>query len=124
MKYADIRTNLDVHPVNGDVLRLIDEDAITTEIKNLIFTDHYERFWNPTLGAGVPQTLFDNFGVDTEYNIKQRITETLNQYVTRAKLIDVKVVYDNQNGYRATIAYQPLNTLEPVTLNIILKRVR
>lgn len=124
MRYADISTNLTIHPVNGDLIRLIDEDAISTQIKNLIFTDHYERFWNPMLGAGVPQTLFDNFGADTEYIIKQRIRETITKNVTRAKLLDVILKYDGQNGYEATIVYQPLNQLQPVTLTVILKRIR
>lgn len=123
-RYKDIRTNLDVHPVNGDLMVLHDEAAISTQIKNLVFTDFYERPWDPQLGAGVPQTLFDNFGPDSEYLIKTRITETINKYVNRARLVDVLVVYDNLNGYNCTIVYQPVNVLEPVTLRVILTRTR
>lgn len=124
MKYADIRTNLNVHPISGDLLRFIDEDAISSQIKNLIFIDTYEIFWNPTVGAGLPQTLFDNFGYDSEQRIKTRISETINKYVNRAKLIDVIVKYDGNNGYAVTIVYRPLNQIDPITLQVILTRTR
>lgn len=124
VKYSDFRTNFDVHPVTGDLLLFTDEQAITSQIKNLIFTDFYEVFWNPRMGAGIPQTLFDNFGADTEYQLRIRIEEVLNKYVERAKLLDVKIIYDNHNAYTATITYRPLNSLEPVTLTTILTRTR
>lgn len=123
-RFFDLRTNLDVHPVSGDLIRLVDDQAITGEIKNLIFTAMYERFWDPELGAGIPQTLFDNFGADSEYAIKNIIRETINKYVSRANLLDVVVKYDNHNGYNVTIVYQPINTLQPLTINMILKRTR
>ena len=123
-KFRDLRTNLDVHPINGDILILDDENAISTQIKNLIFTDYYERPWDPTLGAGVPQTLFDNFGSDTEYMIESRIRNTINKYVDRAKLINVIIKFDGMNGYSATIIYQPINSLEHVTVDMFLTRTR
>lgn len=124
MKYADIRTNLSVHPISGDLLRFIDEDAITCQIKNLIFTDKYERLWDPTIGAGIPQTLFDNFGAESEEMLRIRIEDTINKHVKRAKLLEVRIKYDNNNGYSATIIYRPLNQVEPVTLTVILTRTR
>lgn len=125
MKYSDFRTNLDVHPMTGDLLLFTDEQAITSQIKNLVFIDYYEIFWKPRIGAGVPQTLFDNFvDGDTQYKLETRIRETINRYVERAQLIDVKVIYDGHNGYTATIIYRPINKLEDVKLNVILSRTR
>lgn len=124
MIYADIRQNLQTHPISGDLLRFLDENAIASQIKNLVRIDYYEIPWNPTVGAGVPQTLFDNMGADTEYKIKTRITETINKYVKRAKLLDVRIKYDGNNGYSATIIFQPLNQTDPVTLKMILSRTR
>jgi len=124
MKFADIRTNLNTHPISGDLLRFIDDKAITSQIKNLIFINYYEIPWEPTVGAGIPATLFDNFGHDTEYQIKMKITETINKYVKRAELLDVKLKYDGHNGYEVTIIYRPVNELDPVVVNMILTRTR
>lgn len=114
-----------MHPITGDLMVLHDEAAISTQIKNLIFTDFYERPWSPTIGAGVPQTLFDNFGVDAEDAIRTRITETIENFASdRAQLRDVLITYDNHNGYDCTIVYTPINKLDPVTLSIFLARTR
>ena len=78
----------------------------------------------PTTGAGVPQTLFDNYGNDFETILVTRIKENINKYVKRAELKQVQVVYDGLNGYEVTIIYVPINTLEPVTVNLFLKRIR
>jgi phage baseplate assembly protein W len=124
MKYADLRPNLDTHPVNGDILRFTDSNAISSQIKNLVMIDFYELPWRPTVGAGVPQTLFDNMGVDTEMQIRDRIRDTINKYVKRARLQDVFIQYDGQNGYTATIVYQPLDATDPISLKLILTRTR
>lgn len=124
MKYFDIRTNLDVHPINGDLLRLTDEQAIAGQIKNLILIAFYEIPWKPTIGAGVRQTLFENFDEDAEYMIKTRIKDVIQQHVSRAKLIDVILKYDGNNGYTVTIVFKPLNSTEPVNLIMTLKRTR
>lgn len=121
MRYFDLRVNLDVHPVSGDLMRYTDADAIASQIKNLIFTDFYEVPWKPMLGAGVPQTLFENFGIDTEYEITTRITETINKYVKRAELVGVELKYDGHNGYDCTIVFRPINALDTTTLKIFLR---
>lgn len=121
MRYFDLRVNLDVHPVSGDLMRYTDADAISSQIKNLIFIDFYEVPWKPMLGAGVPQTLFENFGIDTEYEITNRITETINKYVKRAELVGVELNYDGHNGYDCTIVFRPINALDTTTLKIFLR---
>lgn len=123
-KYADFRNDLSTHPVTGDLLLFTDEAAIKNQIKNLVMIDFYEIAWKPEIGAGVPQTLFDNFGADTEYQIKIRIEETITKYVKRAELIDVRVIYDNHNGYEVTIIFRPLNRVDNETLKMILARTR
>ena len=123
-RYADIPTNMTVHPASGDLIRLVDNNAITSQIENLVRTDFYEIPWSPTQGAGVPQTLFDNYSNDFEYNLTTRIKENITKYVSRAKLLNVVVNYDGNNGYTVTIIYQPINSLEKITTSLTLTRTR
>lgn len=123
-KNSDFRNDFEVHPASGDLLLVTDERAITNQIKNLIYTDFYEVFWKPRIGAGVPQTLFENFGPDAEYSVKARIEETINKYVKRAKLLDVIVKWDGNYAYKATIIYKPLEQLEPITITTLITRTR
>lgn len=125
LKYLDIPTNLDVHPIKGDLTMLTNENAIKRSILNLLYTDRFERFFTPNLGAGLKAYLFENISRDTEFVIKERITETITNYEPRANLIsvDVKALPDD-NAYSATITFSIANSVNPVSLGLVLRRVR
>jgi len=65
--YSDIPTNFDVHPVKEDLVLVTNESAVKRSIRNLLLTDPYERFFNPLIGSGIRQTLFENVSKDTEF---------------------------------------------------------
>jgi phage baseplate assembly protein W len=123
--YSDIPTNLDVHPIKEDLVLLTNEAAVKRSIRNLILTDPYERPFNSTIGSGIRQSLFENIGQDTEYILTEKIKETILNYEPRANLINVSVkLLPDDNSYSATIVFSILNSLTPITLDLILRRVR
>lgn len=123
--YSDIPTNLDVHPVKEDLVLLTNEAAIKRSIRNLLLTDPFERPFNSAIGSGIRQTLFENAGQDTEYILTEKIKETIINYEPRASLINVRVkLSPDENYYSATVVFSVLNSLAPITLDLILRRVR
>jgi phage baseplate assembly protein W len=123
--YSDIPTNLTVHPIRGDLILLSDEAAVKRSIINLMYTEPYERFFNPNVGAGLKAYLFENISQDTEYIIKEKIIEVITNYEPRANIINVSVkALPDQNSYNASIIFSVLNNVNPVTLEVILRRVR
>jgi phage baseplate assembly protein W len=114
--YRDLRASFEKHPVNNDLLLLTDENAVKNSIKNLIFTGNYERYRQPSLGAGIPQDLFENITPQTEYSVQKRIEEAIKNYEPRALL--------NHNGYDVSIVFELVNSTQPIVLNQILRRVR
>jgi phage baseplate assembly protein W len=123
--YSDIPTNLDVHPIKEDLVLLYNENAVKRAIRNLLLTDPYERFFNPGIGAGIRQSLFENISSDTEFIIKERIRETIVNYEPRANLYSVNVkAMPDENSYSATIVFSVVNNTTPVTLDLVLRRVR
>jgi len=123
--YSDLPTNFFVHPLKGDLLPYINEDAVKSAIKNLLLTDPYERFFNPDIGAGIRASLFENIGRDTEYFLKQKITDVINNYEKRAKLLSVNVkALPDENAYSVVILFYVLNNTSPVKLELVLRRVR
>lgn len=123
--YKDIPTNMAVHPIKGDLTVLTNVDDIKRSIMNLLYTEPYERFFNPNLGAGLKAYLFENISRDTEFVIREKIIETINNYEPRAELleVDVKAMPDD-NLYVATITFAIANSIIPITLDLILRRVR
>lgn len=101
------------------------EDAVKRSVRNLILTDPGERFFKPKLGAGIRASLFENISRDTEWIIKENITDTIKNYEKRANLITVSVkALPDQNAYSATIIFSINNNVNPITLDLILRRVR
>ena len=123
--YSDIPVNFDVHPLKGDLILTTNEDAVKRSIRNLLLTDPYERFFNPKIGAGIRASLFENIGQDTEFLLKTKITETINNYEKRAQLYSVKVkAFPDQNAYNASIVFYLVNYTTPITLDLLLRRIR
>lgn len=125
MRHSDFYNNLVIHPIKQDVAVLEDLSSITNCIKNLVFTNKYERPFNPTRGAGIPDTLFENMGPESEFLISNLIKEAIEADEPRATKVRVAVIADvDLNAYQATIYYTPINTTTQLTISTILQRIR
>lgn len=124
-RYKDFYNSFDVHPVRGDLYVLQDEEAVKNSIKNLIFTNRGERFFQPLLGSDIRRTLFENISPETTFLIETYIENTIRNYEPRAKLISVYVVPTiDENAYDVTITFSIINNPNPISLNVLLTRVR
>jgi phage baseplate assembly protein W len=123
--YSDIRTNLDIHPVKGDIVLLKNIDAVKTSIRNILLTRPYERPRKPDFGAGLSAYLFEDMSPVTEQSIKGAIELAIENYEKRANVIEVYVtaLYD-KNAYAATIIFSIVNDINPAKLDLLLERVR
>ncbi|PCJ96779.1 MAG: hypothetical protein COA52_00810 [Hyphomicrobiales bacterium] len=123
--YSDLKRDFERHPVKRDITLATNEIAVKNSIINLIFTGPYERYRKPTLGAGIPQDLFENISPETEYQVEKRIEETITNYEPRANLISVKALAQNDlNNYVVTITFSVKNSFDPITISQILRRIR
>lgn len=124
-KYTDLDLNLTPHPITGDITKLKDERAIIGSLKNLMFTNFYERLFKPSIGSNIKRMLFEPLDGSTAYSLKQAIELTVENYEPRVKLVDTKVTadYDN-NGYNVTMTFYIQNSAEPITIRAFLERVR
>lgn len=123
--YSDLPVNFTIHPIKEDLVLLTNENAVKNSIQNLLLTDPFERFFNPGIGGGIKQSLFENIGPDTEYILKEKISENIINYEPRANLYSVTVkALPDENSYAVTIVFSIVNNTTPVTMNLVLKRVR
>lgn len=125
--YADLRKDMFLNPVNGDVSRYTDEDAIKESIKNLLLTDQGERLFNPTFGSNIRKMLFENILYpETKYILNETISTTIRNFEPRCNLISVNIsdMMDDTNSVTITIIFSVINIQTPITLNVVLSRVR
>lgn len=123
--YSDFLTDLNVHPVSGDVVRFVNEQAVIRSIKNLLLTNHGERLYQPSIGSNIRRLLFEPMGDATGVQIANLARETIDQFEPRAKILEVQAipVYE-RNLYVINVTILVINKQEPTNFNITLTRVR
>lgn len=123
--YADIFGNLDKHPITDDVAVRTNENAVKQAIRNLLLTDPGERLFQPQIGTKIRALLFENITPQTITILQQMIRDTLETFEPRANVIDVVATADiDRNAIDVTIVFNVINRQEPVSVDIVLDRVR
>tara|TARA_B100001996_G_scaffold299449_1_gene239885 strand:+ start:506 stop:907 length:402 start_codon:yes stop_codon:yes gene_type:complete len=104
--FKDISATFKISPLNNDLLALKNSAAIARSLRNIVFTNRGEKFFNPNFGSDLKKSLFENLDEVTALTIKEEIEYTIVNYESRVDLLDLAVVpdYDN-NEYFVTIVY-------------------
>jgi len=113
------------NPVSEDVAVKLNENSIKQSIKNILFTDRGERFFQPNLGGNIRAMLFENITPQLLVSMKQQISTTIKTHEPRCNLIDVVCsAAEDENGVYVSIVFNVINKQEPVVLEVVLERVR
>ena len=123
--FKDIPLSFTAHPITGNVKALVNRDAVKQSVKNIVLTNFYERPYNPTFGGDILSQLFENMDPITEYNIAKNIRTALDNYEPRAIIDEIKSdCYEDRNAINVTITFRIKNDAEPISVNVLLDRVR
>lgn len=121
--YTDFSLNFNAHPVTGDVSIITDAEAVKASVKNLILTHNYERNFHSEIGT--TPLLFENTSPLLTASLTAQIQNLIKSFEPRADLLDVIVNVDGPaNGVNITIVFRIVNTQNPITVDVILERVR
>ena len=104
--FKNISMTFQANPLNDDLIALKNENAIARSIRNIVFTLPGEKFFNASFGSRITESLFENIDDITSTIIVDEITQSIENYEERVKLLDVQASpnYDN-NSYDLTIRY-------------------
>ena len=123
--YSDFFTDLDKHPIRSTVLRKTNVDAVKQSLRNLMLTDRGERLFQPNLGGNIRAMLFENITPQTLLTMQEHIKDVIEAHEPRADVIDVVIAQTSQeHEVQITIVFRVVNVQEPVTLELLLERVR
>jgi phage baseplate assembly protein W len=144
-EYRDIDLNFKPHPISGDITILNGVDAVKRSVRNLVLHSIYERPYKSDVGSRVKKSLFENYGPIEIYQLRQSIVTAIKRHEKRVKLTKINISENlNQNELNSAnsrnnssiisnidrnfldieITFTVENSLEPVTVNLFLKRVR
>ena len=112
--FKDISMTFQSNPLNDDLIAIKNENAIARSIRNIVFTKPGEKYFNPSFGSRITESLFDNIDEITATIIVDEIRESINIYEPRVKLIDVKAFPDYENnGFDVIIIYDIVGSEVP-----------
>lgn len=123
--FSDLDINFIANPVSGDVAKKLDENAVKQAIKNLVYTNHYERPFHPEIGSQIRALLFEPYTPLTRAMLERSIINTIENYEPRVVLLGVQVDGNpDNNALYATITFRIINTSSPITVGVMLQRTR
>ena len=105
--FKDISMTFQSNPLNDDLIALKIENAIARSIRNIVFTLPGEKFFNPSFGSRITESLFENIDDITATVIVDEIRESIETYEDRVQVINVLADpnFEN-NGFDLTIKYE------------------
>jgi len=105
--FKDISMTFQANPLNEDLIALKNANAIARSVRNIVMTVPGEKFFNPTFGSRITESLFENIDDITATVIIDEIRESIDNYEPRVDLLDVQAFpdYDN-NSFDVTIIYE------------------
>ena len=90
--FKDISMSFETNPLNDDLIALKNSSAIARSIRNIVFTQPGEKFFNPEFGSRVSESLFEIVDEVSSIAIRDEIRSSIINYEPRVKLLDVVVI--------------------------------
>ena len=123
--FSDLDLNFTAHPVTGDVARLYDENAIKRSVRNLLQTNNFERPFHSEIGSQIRALLFEPASPVLNTMLKRVIADTITTFEPRVVVNSVTVSSNaDNNALNVTLVFTIVNTVNPVTMNVVLQRTR
>lgn len=124
--YSDIDLDFSMHPYSGDVSKLKGTSAIIRAIRNLVFTNYYDRSFHPEKGNWIAAALFENDVDYIEAFVKEEIYTLIEAYEPRATdvSIEIKKSQTDENSIVVNLAFFVQTLMVKEEFSIILEQVR
>ena len=106
-KYKDISMSFENNPLNDDLVSLNDTSAIARSLRNIVFTQPGEKFFNPDFGSRITESLFENVDEVSALAIEDEIKSSIINFEPRVNLLNTNVVPNpDDNEMNVTIEYE------------------
>ena len=125
-EFKDISMSFETNPLNDDLIALKNSSAIARSIRNIVFTQPGEKFFNPDFGSRISESLFENIDDASADVIRDEIRNSIKNFEPRVKLLNVFVRPNSEfNEMNVTIEYEIIGIdIPPQQLEFVLLPTR
>ena len=124
--FKDISMSFQTNPLTNDLIAMKNENAIARSVKNIVFTNPGEKFFNPRFGSRITDSLFENADDLTAIEIQTQIQESIRRYEPRVNLRSVDAFANiDGNAFDVIIKYDIIGSDVPAQqLEFVLQPTR
>ena len=125
-QFKDVSMSFQTNPLNDDLIALKNSSAIARSIRNIVFTQPGEKFFNPDFGSRISESLFENIDDASADVIRDEIRNSIRNFEPRVNLLSV-IVRPNFdfNEMNVTIEYEIIGIdIPPQQLDFVLLPTR
>ena len=124
--FKDISMSFQTNPLTKDLIAMKNENAIARSVKNIVFTNPGEKFFNPRFGSRITESLFENADDLTAIEIQTQIEESIERNEPRVRLTSVEAFANiDGNAFDVVITYDIIGAdLPPQQLEFVLQPTR
>lgn len=123
--YRDIDNNFVAHPISGDISILTDVEAVKQSLRNLIWTNFYEKPYKPKYGGNIKAYLFGKINFLEKEVIKSNFLDMIAKYEPRVINVSLDIdIRKEQQVVVFNLYYTIISISEQQELNVVLTRVR
>ena len=125
-KFKDLSMSFKTNPLNDDLIGLKNTSAIARSLKNIVFTQPGEKFFNPDFGSRITESLFENVDDVSALAIEDEIRSSIINFEPRVNLLDVSVNPNpDDNEMNVVIQYEVTGiSVPPQQLEFVLLPTR
>jgi len=125
-QFKDISMSFQSNPLTNDLIALKNASAIARSIRNIVFTQPGEKFFNPNFGSRVSESLFDNIDNTSADVIRDQIRSSIRNFEPRVNLLRVVVAPNfDENEMNVKITYEIIGIdVPPQQLSFVLLPTR
>ena len=123
--FSDLSLEFTAHPVTGDVAIVKVTTSVKRCIRNVLLTENGERLFNPELGSGIRNLLFEQMSDITAQRLESEVLSAITSWENRAEVISIVVLPEEEyNRYRVAVTFRVINELEEQEMEVFLQRER
>lgn len=122
--FIDVDFNFIKHPITNNLPIKRNVNAVKQSVMNLLTLKEYDVPFHPEIKSPIYRFLFENFSIIEKLVLEGEIRKYLNVYEPRLKINTVTIYYPSPNEIQCSIVGELLNLMEPITVNVLINRLR
>jgi len=123
--YQDLDFDFTANPITGDVAKVKDVTSVKRGISNILMTENSERLFQPEIGSGLKNLLFEPMTDLTTQLLEDEVRSAIDAWENRAQVISIEVIPEEEyNRYRVAVIFRIVNDPKEQQTEVLLSRER